>query len=129
SETHACGERYHRRTTPQALKPSLDHAVRRQRIHLVLAEPEHFCEHPTRVLSEEWWRRVVGDRGGGEAHRTRDRGTRHTLWVRDLDPQSAMTHLGILEHLLEIVDRPAWNAGCSERCDPVAARSRAHGRV
>src|SRR6266480_605655 len=104
----------------------LNYFQRRELIELLPAHPEQIAEYFAGMLSEEWWGQLVFNRRFRKSHRAGDgrAGDAGRMW--NLDFQSAVPHLGILEHFLVVVDRSAGYVGRFEPFDPVLARPPLH---
>src|SRR6266571_1209104 len=104
----------------------LNYFQRRELIELLPAHPEQIAEYFAGMLSEEWRRQLVFNRRFGKPYRARDRGAGDARRMRNLDFQSAVSHLRILEYFLVVVDRSAGDVGRFEPLDPVLARAPLH---
>jgi len=95
-------------------------------VELAVAESQERAQHFTRMLAEQWRRQLVFDRRFRKPYRACDRGAGDASRVRYFDFQPAVTHLGIFEHFLIVVDRAAGHVGRFEAFDPVLARTQLH---
>src|SRR5262245_58976644 len=95
-----------------------DDSGRFQLCELALGFAEQAAIDLVVVLAEQGRRDAVLDRRPGEPHRARNDWCCAARRMRDVDAQLAMLHLRIFEHLLHVVDRPAWHRRFLKRCDP-----------
>src|SRR5690349_15714966 len=83
---------------------------------------EHGAQDLLGVLAEHRRCEAVFHRRGRETHRARDERQLAGRRMIQLDLHAARLHLGFLEHLRDVVDRPVRHARVLEQLEPLALR-------